>query len=83
MVYITCETCNTSYNKNNEVVHFLSNTHLKHLNQYYCQQCKLKMPLSEREIHLNSDSHKQTGVKIISKCRLCNISSMSILFLCM
>ena len=71
MVYITCETCNTSYNKNNEVVHFLSNTHLKHLNQYYCQQCKLKGFLSERESHLNSDSHKSN--KQTYWCEDCNL----------
>ena len=71
MTYITCETCNASYNKNNEFVHFLSNTHLKHLNQYYCQQCKEKMSLSEREIHLNSDSHKSN--KQTYWCEDCNL----------
>ena len=70
MNYITCNICNASYNKNNEFVHFLSNTHLKYLNQYYCQQCKLKMNLSERENHLNSDFHKSK--KVTYFCEDCN-----------
>ena len=70
MTYTTCETCKTKYNRNNEYVHFLSNTHLKHLNQYYCQQCKEKMLLSERDEHLNSDFHKSN--KQTYWCQECN-----------
>ena len=81
MTYITCETCNASYNRNNEFVHFLSNTQLKHLNQYYCQQCKLRIHLSERESHLNHNEPVDDPINMkYNKCRLCNISLMSILY---
>ena len=52
-------------------MHFLSNAHFKHLNQYYCQQCKEKTSLSERESHLNSDSHKSN--KQTYWCEDCNL----------
>ena len=52
-----CIICNSNYKKSYKSDH-INSIGQKKLNQYYCKNCNLYMPLSGKSSHLNSDEHK-------------------------
>ena len=51
--------CNLNYKKVFKSDHLKSVKHLEKLDQYYCKNCNLYMPISDKISHLSSDEHKK------------------------
>ena len=67
-----CIICNSNYKKSYKSDHINSIGHQKKLNQYYCKNCNLYMPLSGVSSHLNSDEHKNKTEQRRIWCEDCN-----------
>ena len=57
-----CPTCNLQYKRNNKYNHELVNTHLSAIDQCYCQQCKTRINLADKDSIYN-----QMNVKILKE----------------